>query len=310
MALPNDLLAIAAHQYSCFSNVQARAAGVSQDVLDNRKASGEIVSPTRAVYVLAGTTPSYEQRLMVACLGGGPGTYVSHRSAGQVWELLDLDDPPVEVTTPRWRSARLDAAGILQHRPLDLTPGQVTVRRSLPITNPLRTMIDLCGVVDIEVAQEALDAGIGTKLFTVEAVDRMRRRLAKPGRTGTGKTKELLDAQVIRDVNRSVLEATMSRAWTKGGLPPFSFQHNVRTPEGRFVARVDFAIPELKIAIEVKGWRRHSSPVAVDADDRRTNRLSALGWTTLEFSWWRVKHEPEQVLAEIWAVVSVRLTAS
>lgn len=310
MALPARLTALASTQHACFDNRQAKAAGVSQDVLDNRRRTGELWSPCRNVYVIAGSPATWHQQLTIACLAGGPGTVVSHRAAAQLWDLFTFDDPPVEITTPRRRSARLDVLGVTQHRPLDLTPGQVTRHRGLSVTNPLRTMVDLCGVVDLAVAEEALDAGIGTKLFTIEAIERMRRRLAKPGRTGTGRTKQLLESQVLVDDDRTRLEALMARMWRQFGLPPYVFQHVVRDANGRFVARPDFAIPSLKIVIEVKGWRRHSSPKRVDADDRRVHKLIANGWLVLQFSWWRVKNDQSAVAAEIRDVISVRLAAS
>jgi len=310
MALPARLTALAAKQHGCFDNVQAKESGLTQDMLDTRRAAGEIVSPCRSVYVIAGTPDTWAQRLTIACLAGGPGTVVSHRSAAELWELLDLGGEILEITTPRRRSARLDVLDVVQHRPLDLTARQVTTRKGIRVTNPLRTMVDLCGVVEREVAQEALDAGIGMRLFTVAAVDRMRRRLAKPGRTGTGRAKDLLESQVLIDEDRTRLEAMMGRLWAAFSLPAYTFQHVVRDAAGRFVARPDFSLPELKVAFEVKGWRTHSSPQQVDADDRRTHKLLANGWIVMQFSWWRVKHEPAAVAAEILAVISVRAAAA
>jgi very-short-patch-repair endonuclease len=309
MALPRQLLLIAERQYAVFSLAQARDAGVTQDMLDNRRASGELRSPHRGVYIIAGSPPSWEQSLMAACLAGGPGTVVSHVAGLQHWELIDLADPPVEVTVDRNRSPRFGRGLVVVHRPLDLTRRQVTLHRGLWVTNPLRTMVDAAGVAPLSLAQEALDAGIAQRLFTIEAVDRMRRRLAKPGRTGSGKTAELLESQVISTHNRSVLEAEMARLWRRFGLPAYEFQHVIRTPDGRFVGRVDFAIVKPKIVVEVDGWGHHSSPRDVDADNRREHKLIALGWIVLRFSWWRIKNEPAQVAAEILAAVSARLAA-
>jgi very-short-patch-repair endonuclease len=310
MALPARLTEIASRQHACFDNRQAKTVGVSQDMLDNRRYAGEIWSPCRSVYVISGSPATWHQRLTIACLAGGPGSVVSHCAAAQLWDLYRFDDPPLEITTPRRRSARLDVLGVTQHRPLDLTARQVTRRDGIAVTNPLRTMVDLCGVVDIEIAEEALDAGIGTKLFTIEAIERMRRRLAKPGRTGAGKTKVLLESQVLTDEDRTRLEAMMARMWKRFGLPSYAFQFVVRDANGRFVARPDFSIPSMKIIIEVKGWRRHSSPKRVDADDRRTHRLLANGWLVLQFSWWRVKYDQAAVAREILDVISVRSAAS
>lgn len=310
MALPAQLLSLAEQQYACFSLDQARSAGVTQDVLDNRRATGEIWSPHRGVYVIAGAPRSYEQQLMAACLAGGPGTVVSGRAAAHVWGLLELDDPPIEISIPRSRSPRFGRGRVTQHRPLDLLPSHTTVRRGLPATNPLRTMVDLAGLVDDETVQEALDTGIALKLFTIRAVDAMRGRLAKRGKNGPGKLKVLLESQVLTEQARTKLEARMARLWKRFGLPAYEFQYVIRTPQGRFVARPDFSIVPPKIIIEVDGWATHASPSAVDADNRRRNRLLAQGWIVLHFSWWRIKNEPAEVAGEIFAVISARSAVS
>ena len=66
------------------------------------------------------------------------------------------------------------------------------------------------------------------------------------------------------------------RAW--------SVQHEV-WHAGRFIARVDAALAELRLAIEVDGFEHHSSPDAFQRDRTRQNRLVALGWTVLRFTW-------------------------
>lgn len=307
MALPKSLLSIAEGQYATFSLRQAREAGVTQDMLDDRRAGGELVSPHRAVYMIAGAPRSWEQSLMAACLAGGSGTVVSHLAAAHLWELLALGDPPIEISIPRPRSPRFGRGLVVVHRQLDLTPNQTTIRRRLPVTNPLRTMVDAAGQVDEQTMQDALDAGIAQRLFTIKAVDSMRARLAKPGKNGTGKLKALIDAQVLTDQSRTVLEARMGRLWRRFGLPAYAFQYTIRGPDGRFVARPDFVIVESKIIVEVDGWGSHSSPTAVDADSRREHKLLALGWIVLRFSWWRIKNEPAAVAEEIAAVISARL---
>lgn len=309
MVLPKSLLDIAARQHSAFNLDQARSNGVSQDMLDDRKRSGELVSPFRCVYVLAGTPRSWMQRQMAACLAGGVDTVTSFRSGCQLWELLQLDDPPLEISVPRPRSPRFGAGVVTIHRQLDLRPGHCTYRHGIPVTNPLRTVVDVAGVLDERTLQDVLDAGVSSKLFTIKAVDAMRARLAKPGKNGTGKLKVLLDGQVLAGERRTVLEARMARLWKRFDLPQYSFQHTIRDAAGRFIARPDFVIVPPKVIVEVDGWATHSSPSAVDADNRREHRLLSQGWVVLRFSWWRIQHEPEAVAAEIRAIVSARSAA-
>ena len=49
---------------------------------------------------MAGAPATWHQRLMAACLVGGPGAVASHRSAGALWGLDGLAPGPIEVTVP------------------------------------------------------------------------------------------------------------------------------------------------------------------------------------------------------------------
>jgi hypothetical protein len=310
VALPPDLLTTSARQLALFSLDQARMARVSQDVLDGMVRAGSLERPHRGVFAIAGVAWTWERRIRAACLAGGRGSAASHRAGAVIWELVELDDPPVEITVPRNRSPRFDrGAGLVIHRPVELPPRLITVRRGVPVTNPLLTIIDLAAVADTEVVQDAIDAGVALKLFTLRGLNRLRAQIAKPGRPGPGRLKPVLEVEILGDRARSVLEARMARTWQGSGLPGYVEQHVVRDADGRFVARPDFALPELKIAVEVDGWKDHGSPTATARDHRRRNRLIAAGWIVVTFTWNQVRDEPERVITDIRDAISVRLAA-
>ena len=62
-------------------------------------------------------------------------------------------------------------------------------------------------------------------------------------------------------------------------LPRPVAQHVVRDTNG-FVARVDFAWPDARLAVEYEG-RWHGERQNVAKDRRRLNQLTAAGWTVL-----------------------------
>ena len=82
-------------------------------------------------------------------------------------------------------------------------------------------------------------------------------------------------------------------------------QHVVRVG-GRAVARVDLALPELKIAIEYDG-RWHRDVMQFEADRRRLNELTAAGWTVV-FVTAELLAQPERLVATVRAEI-VRRTA-
>ena len=80
------------------------------------------------------------------------------------------------------------------------------------------------------------------------------------------------------------------------GLPSLVAQFVVRH-EGREVARVDFAWPDLRLAVEYDGaW--HAEPGQFARDRQRPNRLQAAGWTVV-FVTAADLHRPAQLLATI-----------
>lgn len=75
---------------------------------------------------------------------------------------------------------------------------------------------------------------------------------------------------------------------------------------GQIVAEIDFADPELKIAIEVDGRAFHSDRRSFERDRERQNMLVIRGWIVLRFTWERLVNDPEGVLAEIRAAINSR----
>jgi very-short-patch-repair endonuclease len=79
--------------------------------------------------------------------------------------------------------------------------------------------------------------------------------------------------------------------------------------DGRFVARVDAALPAIKLAIEVDGFGHHSTPEQFQYDRARQNELVAIGWTVLRFTWDDIVQRPAQVARTIERAIG-RLTAA
>lgn len=63
------------------------------------------------------------------------------------------------------------------------------------------------------------------------------------------------------------------------------------------------AYPEHRLAIEIDGFRWHSSPARKRADEERQNRLILAGWTVLRFSASVVRASPAALVGAVAAVV-------
>jgi very-short-patch-repair endonuclease len=88
------------------------------------------------------------------------------------------------------------------------------------------------------------------------------------------------------------------------GMPRFVQQHPVALPWG--TVRLDAAIPELKVAVELDGAAFHGSAEARERDTRRDAALAARGWVVLRFSYRRLMRDPEGCRREILEVCRAR----
>jgi very-short-patch-repair endonuclease len=99
------------------------------------------------------------------------------------------------------------------------------------------------------------------------------------------------------DITDSDFELLALVLLVEGGLPEPVL--HFRVFDGlRFVAEVDLAYPELKIAIELDGGIHLDHDVR-ERDLPRQNDLVLLGWTVLRFTWDRLQRSPDRLLAEV-----------
>lgn len=110
-------------------------------------------------------------------------------------------------------------------------------------------------------------------------------------------------SRVARDVTRladglaeSPQETRLRLLLHRAGLPAPVAQFRVFDDEG-LVGRVDFADPDLKIAIEYDGlW--HAEPGQFAKDRKRLNRLSAAGWRVIFVTAVDLRY-PERLMARL-----------
>jgi very-short-patch-repair endonuclease len=269
--------------------------GRSEDVIDRWVAGGRLERLHASVYRMAGAPASWEQEAMAAVLASGG--VASHRTAARLWGMYDTD--VVEVTVPRRRRCEQ----VLTHRSTDLVPRHVTRRRGIPVTTPMRTLVDL-GAVDRWAVGDALERAVIARVCSVVAVERTLDEVARRGRRGAGVLRRVLDDRALGQARPDgLLEARFARVVREHGLPEPQFQHRI----GRY--RADFAYPDLRIAVEVDGFEVHGTPAALRADLERQNHLVALGWTVLRFTWRDVVRRPAWVAAQVGALLRQRVAA-
>lgn len=271
--------------------------GHSERGIDRSLASGRLERVHSGAYRAPGAPRTWEQAVMAAVTACGGEAVASHRTAARLWGLVDASDDVIDVSVGPSRLPR--PRGVAVHRSTDLEPRWCTVRASIPVTNPLRTLVDLGAVVPRWVVGDAFERALVARLVTVGAVEWARTAHARPGRSGSGVIGALLDQRALGSrPPDSVLEARGAALFARSDLPAPEFQHVVRAG-GRFVARVDFAYPDLCLAIELDGVEHHATAAALQRDLERQNDLVSLGWTVLRFTWLDVVRRPRVVARSV-----------
>jgi hypothetical protein len=292
-------------RHGAFSRRTAAMVGVSAKAIRVRLASGVLAEPVPGVLVLTAMPATWEQQLAVATLATR-GSAASHRSAARLHRLDGFEIDVVEVSVPSDRT-RATSAGIV-HRTASLDPCDLVMVDGLPATTVARTLADLGSVVPRRLVLKALDsarrAGVSTGWCPQTA-----ERLHRPGQAGTGLLLGLLDEPDGGQAPESWLERLVEELLAVPRLPPLVRQYVVRDENGRFVARVDLAIPSIRLAVEAHSRRFHFGHGPERADEDRDLRLAACGWEVLYLGHQHTKRPAEVVPLVLAAVVQRKLDA-
>ncbi|MDQ3982223.1 MAG: DUF559 domain-containing protein [Actinomycetota bacterium] len=144
------------------------------------------------------------------------------------------------------------------------------------MTTPGRTLVDVAGRLDRRSFDAAFHYCLHSRLTTHREM-REHARLSS-GCPGAQNLREALAAYGPRgSAAASPLEARVARRLHRSTLPPPVRQHEVRLPSGR--RYLDFAWPAARVAVEVDGYRWHSSRTAWERDRARLRELRRAGWT-------------------------------
>ena len=289
---------MAARQHGLFTRVQALRAGITASTIKHRLRARRWLLALPNVYQVAGTPATWRQRAMAACLHLGPRATLSWRAAATLtgFPTARARRLEVSVTKHRNRSGKHD---IIIHIPEEPIPDEdVTTIDGIPVTKPARTLIDLATVEPIDVLERCLDDALRRRLVSLTFLDRW---LADPRRKkhrGARVLRRLVDERATRGVTDSEGEAKLLQLIRERGLPLPMLQY-VIVDEERFVARVDFAYPEQRVAIEMDSFRHHDTRTTFDSERARGNEVEGLGWRLLRVTTVHVERDPDAVVTWI-----------
>lgn len=280
--------------HGLFTRRQALDAGFTSRMIERRVADGRWLVVYRGLYRVVGAAVTWESRLLAACLAGP--AVASHRSAGQLWDFPAMPGDTVEVTGLRHR--RRKPADVAWHESYHLTPRDITEIEGIPATRPVRTFLDLGWSLTEDQLEEVLNDGLRRNLLSVPAI-RVRMGQLGTRRRGSGTVRRVLERHTPRNQPpESVLETRFLQLIRGAELPEPTAQHEVRV-NGKIVARIDFAYPELELAIELDGAAYHWGEQRERRDRRRENALVMRQWRVLRFDWDDVTKRAEYVVGTV-----------
>lgn len=229
------------------------------------------------VFVPRGIEPSARQRAEAAWLWSKRRGVVAGQSAAAMLGVRWVDGrQPAELIhdnrkTPSRLVVRTEALG----------PGEVIGIGEMRVTSSTRTAFDIGRHTAQRVqALQQLDALAnitGVKAVDVEAVI-----AAHPGAGGVRQLRRLLP--LIDHGAESPQETVARLALIDAGLPAPRTQVRIFDEYGDFIARVDMAYDDVKVAIEYDGPQHWTDPAVRQRDIDKQFLLTALDWFVIRAS--------------------------
>jgi hypothetical protein len=288
---------LARAQHGVISRRQLLALGFTRNGIAHRRKTGRLHLVMRGVYSVGRSELTREGRWMASVLACGQDSFLTHLSAGALYGICVERAGQIEVGVRGRRQSRRE--GIRVRERLSLPGQEVRTLNRIPVTSPVRTMIDLTAVLGPEKLLRSINEA--DKREVVLADDLRNSLDAYPGQPGVKVLRALLDRDTFvlsdEELERLFLplarEVGLSLPRTKIWLNGFE---------------VDFFWPDLRLVVETDGLRYHRTPSAQARDLQRDQAHTAAGYTRLRFSHWQVKHERDYV-KKILAATIARLGA-
>jgi very-short-patch-repair endonuclease len=292
--------ALTAGQHGLITAAQARDLGFGPNAIARRVRSGEWERVLPTVYRLSSSRVTPRQAMLAATLWGGAGAVLSHASAGVLWGISGLRAEQAELWVPPTRRVR--SGQVVVHRG-DVQPRERRMVDGIPVTSVARTLVDLAARFDDESLDAAIDDVLSRGLTTIGALGRAASLASDAKRPGAARFGRLLENFGHGRAAESRLETRVRRLLHEAGLSAVR-QHEVVLNGRRY--RLDFAWPDLGVAVECDGFSAHGGRIAFERDRRRWADLTAAGVLVVPVTWRQATQHPTEFLERVRAALARR----
>jgi very-short-patch-repair endonuclease len=299
------LALIASRQAASFSFAQALATGFPRATISRRLARGTWERRHPGVFALAGSEPTWSQRLWVAWLAAGGDSVLTHETSALLHGAERLPSSPVVLTNPHGWHHHID--GVFVHQIDDLVDPHRTTHWGLPVSTPARCVVELGATQTTAVVGRVADDLVRLRRTTFARIARVLADVTRPGKPGLERVGRVLEERMGGVVPPgSELERALFAALEAGGLP--RPERQVRLPGTGIAGLVDGAYSDAKLILEADGRRWHARVEAARADRERDAQAARAGWQTLRFVYEQIVHDPAEVCAVVAETRAARLS--
>ena len=174
-----------------------------------------------------------------------------------------------------------------------------TVIGVIPVTTPIRTLLDLAAVLDADRIGGVLDDVLVRRLASLGAVERLLERFAGERRPGVRLLAELVaERRRGKKPSETGLEDELLEVFRAYGLPEPVRQYVLPLPGGG-TARFDAAYPELLLGFEADGDAYHKGMLDRMRDEARDEKCGQAGWTVRRYSTDDIRLRPAGIAEEV-----------
>ncbi|MBA3866387.1 MAG: type IV toxin-antitoxin system AbiEi family antitoxin domain-containing protein [Solirubrobacterales bacterium] len=291
-SLSGNAWELARRQHGVVARRQLLALGLTPQMVQHRLSKGRLHRIDRGIYTVGRPELTRRGRWTAAVLSCGGRAALSHASAAALWGFGAESTAWIEVSVPFPSPRR--RAGIWVHRRPGLRAEDVVVEAGIPVTTPVRTLVDQAWRLGDIRLERSVNEADRLELIDPEALLAALARF--PGQRGVRQLRGLLADRTFRFTD-SELERRFLPIAAGAGLGAPQTQQELNG------YRTDFYWPDLGLVVETDGLRYHRTPAQQARDRLRDQAHTAAGLANLRFTHQQIRYEPTSVAGTLRATV-------
>lgn len=273
-----EVLTLFNSQLGVAAAAQLREVGVSRSTVERSVRRRSIVPLLPGVFVLPGVYPTFEVKALAAQLYCGPRCFLSGQTAGALLGLRSMWKRHIRITVPA--TSRVTVPDWLRPRraAYTATSDVVTLESGHRVSSPLLTLFQLATELNEFRFHRAAEDMWNLKLIEPDDARSYLSWIRRSGKGGVAVFEAWLEKVGDRQrPSQTGLELDLLDAILRAGVPEPERQFPLTLIGGKRV-ELDFAWPELRLAVEPGDSWWHGGEMGTRRDRARANACGEIGW--------------------------------